>query len=218
MLPSKRIKEIARTRRRLQEQGDLKWRLVRSADITDRSIETFLDLENQGWKGEAGSSLLSNPKEAQFIRRCINALREHDEVFLTELLLNDEVVATTVNFSSRDAAFAFKVAWKQALAKLAPGILNEVFFVEHIAAHGASFTCIDSGAVSDSYISALWPGRLPMFTGYLARGRRARLLVGLLTMARVAKRTAGKGVAKWRTNKKKTRPGARGEAGVDGDL
>jgi CelD/BcsL family acetyltransferase involved in cellulose biosynthesis len=216
MMPSKRIKEIARTRRRLQEQGDLKWRLVRSADITDRSIETFLDLEHQGWKGAEGSSLLSNPKEAQFARQCINALREHDEAFLTELLLNDEVVAATVNFSSRDAAFAFKVAWKQALAKLAPGILNEVLFVEHVAAGGAFFTSIDSGAGGDSYINALWPDRLPMFTGYLARGPRARLLTGLLTVARAAKRTANKAVAKWSTHKRNTRSEARGEAGPDG--
>ena len=45
-------------------------------------------------------------------------MKEHDEVFFTELLLNDEVIAVTVNFNSRGAAFAFKVAWKQALAKL----------------------------------------------------------------------------------------------------
>ena len=215
-MPGKRIKEIARTRRRLQEQGDLRWRLVRSADITDRSIETFLDLEHQGWKGKEGSSLLSNAKEAQFARRCINVLKEHDEVFFTELLLNDEVIAVTVNFNSRDAAFAFKVAWKQALAKLAPGILNEAFFVEHVAGGGAFFTSIDSGAAGDSYINALWPGRLPMFTGYLARGRRAKLLIGLLTVARAAKRAAGSAVAKWSAGKEKTRAGARGEPGADG--
>ena len=186
--PKKTRKEAARTRRRLKEIAPLSWRFVSADDIDDKSIETFLELEHQSWKGDQGDSLLSDPREADFFRRIVHAFRASDAVFFTEMLLGDEVIASTVNFRTGDTAFAFKVASKRDLSKFAPGILNEIDFVRHTIENEVPFTLVDSGAASGSYIESLWPGRIPMVSGYYLRGRRLALIGSLLGIARKTKR------------------------------
>ncbi len=187
-LRKKTRKEADRTRRRLQEIAPVSWRYVSATEVDDESIETFLRLEHQSWKGDQGYSLLSDPKEVEFFRRIIRAFRLTDSVFFTELLLGEEVIASTVNFKAKDMAFAFKVASKKDLAKFAPGILNEMAFVQHMTENKLPFRLVDSGATSGSYIEALWPGRMPMVSGYLLRGWRLRLIGSLLHVARQVKR------------------------------
>jgi CelD/BcsL family acetyltransferase involved in cellulose biosynthesis len=183
----KKLKEIARNRRRLEEQGDFRWRLLMGREVTDASVEAFLRLENAGWKGEQGDSLLSNPEEAEFFRQVVSAHRNKSEVFFTEITLDDVVIASTANFVSGNHAFAFKVAWQPTFAKYSPGIINEVAFVEYVTTHDVSFHHVDSGASVNSYINALWPDRMPMFTGYLLRGPYMRGFAHALTGARRAK-------------------------------
>ena len=69
--------------------------------------------------------------------------------------------------------------------------MNEVAFVRHVATHEMPFRNIDSGAVADSYINALWPGRVTMFNGYLLRGGHLKAAASLMTRARAAKRAIG---------------------------
>jgi hypothetical protein len=180
----KAIKEAARQRRRLAEQGDVGWRLVMPADVTSETVETFLSLEHDGWKAERGTSLLSREAESEFLRRLVPKLADAGEIFFTELRLNRDVVASTINFMSGEAAFAFKVGWDRRLARFGPGVLNEISFVEHVAGNELPFKHIESGAQEDSFIARLWPGRTTMFTGYLIRGHVGKISASTTQAAR----------------------------------
>lgn len=172
----KRVKEARRSEKRLAERGDLDWRLVASREIGEDSVEAFLELEHDSWKGAEGSSLLARDREAEFFRRLVERLKKRDGIFFTELLLDGEIIASTANLMAGDSAFAFKVAWKRELARFGPGVLNEIKLIERAATGDVPFKQIESGAAGDSYIDALWPGRIVMFSGYLTRGVLPNLL------------------------------------------
>lgn len=184
----KMIKESDRRRRRLAEQGRLDWRILMPDEVTRETVETFLSLEHNGWKGDRGSSLLSRDQEAAFFRQLVPRLAGTGEIFFTELHLNDEAIASTVNFMSRRVAFAFKVGWDKSFARFAPGILNEISFVEYAASNELPFAYIESGVNGNSFIERLWPGRISMFTGYLIHGRIAKLTASAISAARQLKR------------------------------
>ena len=66
--------------------------------------------------------------------------------------------------------------------------MNEMNFVEYVAANELAFRTVGSGARSGSYIEALWPDRIPMASGYLLHGWRLRSLGALVDTMRRAKR------------------------------
>jgi CelD/BcsL family acetyltransferase involved in cellulose biosynthesis len=82
----------------------------------------------------------------------------------TELRVGDRVVASTSNFVSGGAGFAFKVGWESELRKYSPGMLNEVELVRAAPEVCADLAWFDSGAAPDSFINRLWPRRRELAT------------------------------------------------------
>ena len=186
-LSGQRRKKIRRSRRLLEEEGPVLWRLVGGAEVDDACIERFLEVEHDGWKGEGATSLLSNEARAAFARETLRSFAAAGRLFLTELLVGDEVVASTTNFVAGGAGFAFKVGWAARFARAGPGLLNEFDFVRHAPSACAGLAWIDSGAAEGSYIETLWAGRRELVRGTFARtplGRLAAIAVRSLRASR----------------------------------
>jgi CelD/BcsL family acetyltransferase involved in cellulose biosynthesis len=124
----KRLSEIQRCKRRLAEKGEVTWRCLRR-DVGAATVETFLALENQGWKAEEKTSLRANPVDAAFFEDIVARFDHDGRALFTELRVGDRVIASTSNFVSGGAGFAFKVGWDAELRKLSPGVLNETELV-----------------------------------------------------------------------------------------
>ena len=180
----KKLNEINRCMRRLEEQGTVSWHCLREG-IPEASIEAFLHLEHQGWKGESGTSLRATAAGEAFFRDMVARFdADGHRALFTELRVDDRVVASTCNFVSGRMGFAFKVGWDPELRKLGPGMLNEVEFIRRVRDHCPDLLRFDSGASADSFINRLWPDRRtlglllmpasPMATVALSATRRLR--------------------------------------------
>ncbi len=154
----KKANEIERCRRRISESGDLQWHVHREA-VGDEVIESFLRLEHGGWKADIGASLRSNPADEAFFRDMARRFAAAGRAFFTELRLDGQPIASTSNFVSGGAGFAFKVGWDDTFRKHGVGILNEAELVRHAPAVCADLRWIDSGAAPHSFIATLWPQR-----------------------------------------------------------
>ena len=182
-LSGQRRKKIRRSRRLLEESGPVRWRLVGGAEVDEACIERFLQVEHDGWKGEGATSLLSDEGRAAFARETLRSFAGAGRLFLTELLVGDEVVASTTNFVSGGAGFAFKVGWAARFARAGPGLLNEHEFVVAAPSACAGLEWIDSGAAEGSYIETLWAGRRELVRGTFTRTPLGRLAaVGLRSL------------------------------------
>ena len=155
----RRLKEFRRIRRRLAEIGSSTWRLVEAGPELSGAIERFIELENNGWRGKAGSSLMSSARSLSFFRQMAASFAESNSIFIAELLVDNRVVASTFNFLAGDLGFAFKIGWDPAFAKFGIGMLNELAMLEAAPTRLAHLSNVDSGADSGSFIEALWPDR-----------------------------------------------------------
>jgi CelD/BcsL family acetyltransferase involved in cellulose biosynthesis len=161
----RRNKDCRRLMRQLSAVGKVEWRFLRGEEVTHASVARFLDLENDGWKRQQGTSLLSRPAEKRFFEEMIARFRRRGRVFFTELCLNGEIIASTANLICGNEGFAFKIGWDARYAHFAPGILNEVEFIRHAPQVCPDLACIDSGALPGTFIESLWTDRRTLATG-----------------------------------------------------
>jgi hypothetical protein len=155
----KKLNEINRCMRRLEEMGQVSWHCLRGG-IPAESIDDFMRLEHLGWKGESGTSMRSTPAGEAFFRDMVARFDgDGHRALFTELRIDGRAVASTCNFVSGNMGFAFKVGWDPELRKLGPGMLNEVEFIRHARSHCSDLKSFDSGASADSFINRLWPDR-----------------------------------------------------------
>ena len=162
---SGRLKNLRRMRRHLEEKGNVRWRALFGTEVDERNIEHFLEVEHMGWKGEKGTSLRSRPSHEAFFREMVNGFREGERLFFTEMCLDGDVIASTSNLISGGTGFAFKIGYNPGYAKMSPGVLNEVEFIQHAPTLCGSLSYIDSGALEGSYIDQLWAGRRVLASG-----------------------------------------------------
>jgi hypothetical protein len=181
-------KELRRKRRRLEEKGEITWQFRAGKDVTPECIETFLRLEDQGWRAEDGKSMLSKPGHADFFREAFTRFANAGRAFFTELSLNGQVIASTSNLISGDVGFAFKIGWDTRYASVSPGLLNELEMMRHAGEHLHSFRFIDSGAAEGSFIEQLWRDCRYVSTGILTGGYAGAAVLPAISIARRLKR------------------------------
>lgn len=179
-------KDMDRRIRRLKELGDLQFRVLRGADITQQTIESFLMLEDREWTREAKTSLLAVGHDT-FLREVCKPLMRESRVFVSEILINNQPVASSLNFIAGDHGFAFKIGWDQALAKMSPGIINELWFMRDIRSICSDLQQIDSGASSGSFIEKIWPNRKTISSGIFITTSRGRVAVNMISYAKKIK-------------------------------
>jgi len=167
-----RGKQVKRSMRKLEERGRVTWSASRHAPISEEAVESFLHLEHQGWKGESGTSLRSKPAEESFFREVVFGFGKVGRALFTELKLDGKVISSTSNFISGRGGFAFKVGWLPDLAKMSPGVLNEVELMRSFQQGACSdLEFFDSGATEGSYMENLWTGRRTLISTTIASTR-----------------------------------------------
>lgn len=157
MIGSKRVSDNARNQRKLNAlgQGEVSWRFI-NGDIPDRAIQTFLDIENTGWKKEERSALANTDEGIEFFEQLIRNFAKSNRVIFTELCLGDRVIASTVNFTIQNVGFAFKIAVDDEFKKFSVGIMNEIEFMKNAGTAAPSIEIMDSCAGWNSFMEGLW--------------------------------------------------------------
>ncbi|MEM8794948.1 MAG: GNAT family N-acetyltransferase [Pseudomonadota bacterium] len=125
-LSKQRRKSLERRFRRLnealQESGSPILNVFSRGDEFDAAFDAFLALENAGWKGRAGTSLLSNPVSEKFARQAISAASNKSAVEIAHLQSGERLVASLVVFRSKEKRFAWKIAYDEDLSSFSPGV------------------------------------------------------------------------------------------------
>ena len=122
-LSSKKRKELRRQQRRLAEEGDLV--IERLTDYTHVADWTrdFLQLEESGWKGEAGSALQSDEATRAIFHHALAGAAARGRLERLALRLNGKPVAMLASFMTGNHAFSFKTTYDEDYARFSPGVL-----------------------------------------------------------------------------------------------
>ncbi|HWE79593.1 MAG TPA: GNAT family N-acetyltransferase, partial [Pseudolabrys sp.] len=116
-------KKLRQYRRRLGEKGRLETRHLTASGDVCAAFEQFLALETQGWKGRAGTALVSNPEDAAVARSMIAALAGEGAASIFVLELDGRPLSMQIVLRAGSVAFTWKTTYDEAYGDFSPGML-----------------------------------------------------------------------------------------------
>ncbi len=125
----RRVKDIQRTLRRLGEIGSVTFERVTEPQLVAQCIDEFLELEHKGWKGQVGTSLLSQSSDAEFARRAFRSAGA-TSVSVDCLRLDGVAVAMSVNVQQGRTMFTPKCAYDEDYRRFSPGLVLEYLVIK----------------------------------------------------------------------------------------
>lgn len=114
-------KGLERLRRKMARDHDAQFAIAERPADPAAQLERGLELEAGGWKGRAGTAILSDPATADFYRRMAAAFGARDELRLTEIVLDGDLVAFELCLLSGRRLYELKIAYDESRRPLRPG-------------------------------------------------------------------------------------------------
>ena len=161
-LTTKKHKELRRQRRRLLDKGQLKVATAHDADSIPRALNDYLTLEASGWKGRAGSAAVQDGAIRAFFEEAITALAAQGHARIDQLMQLNRPLAATITLRSGNAAWLWKIAYEEEVARFSPGVQLTLDVTEAMLAV-PGIVRADSCATADHpMIDRIWRERLPL--------------------------------------------------------
>lgn len=161
-LSAKKRKEVARQRRRLAERGELKTTDAAGPAGVSVALDSFMALEQSGWKGRRRSAAAQNAATRDFMRQALTALAERGQVRIMRLAVASQDVAAGILLRSGTAGWFWKIAYDEEVAQASPGV-QLALELTRAALDDGTLATVDSCAVADHpMIDHLWRERLAL--------------------------------------------------------
>ncbi len=193
-LCAKQASRIRGLERKLErEVGPVDLAIVDDAARIEETLAAFLALERAGWKGAAGSAMACAEQTRGFFLAVARdaAARGCFEAGL--LRAGGRVLAIATQLGDHGRVFGFKMAYDEAFASYAPGLLLLNRLTASFVARAVGD--VDSCAAPDQQpISRLWPARRALVDCRVALGgvARARAFSAMLACERAAQRASAR--------------------------
>lgn len=125
-------REINRQWRKLAEQGTLEYKVASKPDDVRIAVESYLALENEGWKGRARTAMINNRLQAAFARETTNNLAAIGKCRVHGLYLNGEMLAALIVFVENGVASTWKITFDENYSRFSPGKLLLMRVTEYL--------------------------------------------------------------------------------------
>lgn len=174
VLSAKKLKELRRQRRRLEEEGALKHETIVDRRGIEAALTEYLALEAKGWKGGNASAA------EQFMRSAVGALSSSQQARIDILRLNEKVIAAAITLVSGAHAWFWKISYDEDFARFSPGVQLALELTEALAKE-KSIVLVDSCAVADHpMIDHLWARRIQLADWLVPLSGQASFAAGIV--------------------------------------
>jgi CelD/BcsL family acetyltransferase involved in cellulose biosynthesis len=121
---------LERFRRKMGRDHEAELSIVEPPADLDAELKAGFAVEAGGWKGEAGTAILSNPDTAAFYTEIATAFSYRDELRLSRIVLDGEVAAFDLCLLHRGRLYLLKTGFDERFRKLAPGLVMRLSVIE----------------------------------------------------------------------------------------
>lgn len=158
-VPSKRRRDLARTRRRLEELGKVTHESHQAGAGLGCAIEAFLRIEAGGWKGRQNTALACADETKQFAIAAF--IGNHPGLLCRAdvLKLDNEPIAVGITIVTGRTGFTVKCAYDEAYSKYSAGLQLEVEVMRSFLSERWADR-LDAATEDAHVIDSLWPGRM----------------------------------------------------------
>jgi CelD/BcsL family acetyltransferase involved in cellulose biosynthesis len=155
---SKRRKDLARNRRRLEELGKVGHQSYCFGEGLDRAVSAFLKIEAAGWKGKRGTALACDEKTRKFALNAFTGDEANSICRADVLTLNDVPIAVSLITLAGRTGFTVKCSYDETYRSYCAGLLLEIEVIRRFLSETWA-SRLDSGTDGTHVIDSLWPGR-----------------------------------------------------------
>ena len=160
-LSSSRRRKLGQLRRRLARRGHVELKVHRDRGAVSESLERFMQLEAEGWKGARGSTFLGTTG-ATFARRAVPHLAIKGLAEIWELSFNGNAVSMAIILRQKRTAFDWKITYDETCGDCSPGVLLAQDYTASFLSED-TIDRADSCASDDTgLLGPLWTGRQGM--------------------------------------------------------
>jgi CelD/BcsL family acetyltransferase involved in cellulose biosynthesis len=121
---------LARYRRKMIRDHDATFEIVVAPDDLEVWLQQGFQVEASGWKGSDGTAILSEPETAAFYREVARTFHARDELRLSRIVLDGEVVAFSFCLLAANRLYSLKAGYDESWGKLVPGLVMQLSIVE----------------------------------------------------------------------------------------
>lgn len=150
--PSNLRSQLRRSLKRLRGMGNVEFRIVgsdHSPEAIRNAIDAFYQQEVAGWKGEAGTAILSDPATKAFYDLVVEDARGNGSLAICQLWCDDNLVATKLELVRKETMYELKSSYDETYSKCSPGHLIKAWSLD--AAPGIGVQVLDNCGRSDAY-------------------------------------------------------------------
>ncbi|HWA38670.1 MAG TPA: GNAT family N-acetyltransferase [Burkholderiales bacterium] len=189
-LDGDRRRELRRKEKRLKDAGEVRYvRLGPDGDVA-RWIDDFVRIEASGWKARAGGALACREADLAFSRALFRGAFERGRLMATGLDVDGKAVARELCLLAGEGAFSVRIAYDEAFARFAPGMLCELENIRAFHAAPPRLQWMDSyTSAENTTIGRLWKERRRIERLTAAVDGYGAFVLSLLPWLRRAKET-----------------------------
>jgi CelD/BcsL family acetyltransferase involved in cellulose biosynthesis len=130
-LSSRRRSRLRNLERRLAEEGAVTFQVISPTDDLDQLFSEGFQMELRGWKGRAGTAVLSRDGTRDFYQRLTGWTRDLGILRMAFLRLDGRAIAFALNLEQGGTSYGLKLGFDEAFASLSPGVQLLHRLVEH---------------------------------------------------------------------------------------
>jgi CelD/BcsL family acetyltransferase involved in cellulose biosynthesis len=127
---------LERFRRKMGRDHEAELAIVRPPADLERELEDGFRVEASGWKGRAGTAIVSNPDTESFYRAVANEFTQRGELRLSWIALDGRMAAFDLCILHRDRLYLLKTGFDEEFRRLAPGLVMRLSIIEHCFEQG----------------------------------------------------------------------------------
>lgn len=136
---------LERFRRKMARDYEAGFAIVEAPGDLDAELEDGFRVEASGWKGRAGTAILSTPETAAFYRDVGREFAARGQLRLSRIVLDGRTVAFDFCILHRNRLYLLKTGFDEEFRRLAPGLVMRLSIVER---------CFESGLDAHELLGA----------------------------------------------------------------
>lgn len=121
---------LERFRRKMARDHDCRTTLVEAPEELDGTLDRGFRVEASGWKGRAGTAILSAPETELFYRAVAHAFARRGELRVSSIELEGELVAFDLTILHSNRLHLLKTGFDERFRRLAPGLVMRLSIIE----------------------------------------------------------------------------------------
>jgi len=154
---------LERFRRKMGRDHEAEFSIVEAPRDLEAELDDGFAVEASGWKGEAGTAIVSRPETETFYRRIAEVFHERDELRLSRIVLDGNTAAFDFCLLHRGRLYLLKTGFDERFRRLAPGLVMRLSIIER---------CFESGLDAHELL-----GEESDWKAKFATGKRAHVVM-----------------------------------------